>query len=126
MSLLDETYDIDERNIEYLLRDKYEQLDERLKKYQSEYFWPSSYFPTYKYLQNQVAELKIKHDLLLQKYSSLNSQYLDSQDKIRNLKKCLIVAFDMVREVYDESNEEKIKDQNIILEKLSQIYRLVR
>lgn len=126
MSLLDETYDIDERNIEYLLRDKYEQLDERLKKYQSEYFWPSSYFPTYKYLQNQVAELKIKHDLLLQKYSSLNSQYLDSQDKIRNLKKCLIVAFDMVREVYDESNEEKIKDQNIILEKLSQIYELVR
>ena len=126
MSLLDETYDIDERNIEYLLRDKYKQLDERLKKYQSEYFWPSSYFPTYKYLQNQVAELKIKHDLLLQKYSSLNSQYLDSQDKIRNLKKCLIVAFDMVREVYDESNEEKIKDQNIILEKLSQIYELVR
>ena len=42
------------------------------------------------------------------------------------MKKCLIVAFDMVREVYDESNEEKIKDQNIILEKLSQIYELVR
>lgn len=126
MSLLDETYDIDERNIEYLLRDKYEQLDERLKKYQSEYFWSSSYFPTYKYLQNQVAGLKIKHDSLLQKYSSLNSRYLDSQDKIREMKKCLIVAFDMVREVYDESNEEKIKDQNIILEKLSQIYELVR
>ena len=125
MSLLDETYDIDERNIEYLLRDKYEQLDERLKKYQSEYFWPSSYFPTYKYLQNQVAELKIKHDLLLQKYSSLNSQYLDSQDKIREMKKCLIVAFDMVREVYDESNEEN-NDQNSILEKLNQIYELIR
>ena len=31
MSLLDETYDIDERNIEYLLRDKYEQLDKHLK-----------------------------------------------------------------------------------------------
>lgn len=126
MSLLDETYDIDERNIEYLLRDKYEQLDEHLKKYQSEYFWSSSYFPTYKYLQNQVIGLKNKHDLLLQKYSSLNSQYLDSQDKVRNMKKCLIVAFDMVREVYDESNEEKIKDQNTILEKLNQIYELVR
>ena len=69
MSLLDETYDIDERNIEYLLRDKYKQLDERLKKYQSEYFWSSSYFPTYKYLQNRVAELEIKYDSLLQKYS---------------------------------------------------------
>ena len=125
MSLLDETYDIDERNIEYLLRDKYEQLDERLKKYQSEYFWSSSYFPTYKYLQIRVAELEIKYDSLLQKYSSLNSQYLDSQDKIREMKKCLIVAFDMVREVYDESNEEN-NDQNSILEKLNQIYELIR
>lgn len=126
MSLLDETYDIDERNIEYLLRDKYEQLDKRLKKYQSEYFWSSSYFPTYKYLQNQVVGLESKHDLLFQKFCSLNTQYLDSQDKLKNMKKCLIVAFDMVREVYDESNEEKIKDQNIILEKLNQIYELIR
>lgn len=121
MSLLDETYDIDERNIEYLLRDKYEQLDKHLKKYQCEYFWSSSYFPTYKQLQNQVVGLKSKHDLLLKKYDLLNLQYLNSQDKIRDMKKCLIVAFDMVREVYEENN-----DQNIMLEKLNQIYELIR
>lgn len=121
MSLLDETYDIDERNIEYLLRDKYEQLDKQLKKYQSEYFWSSSYFPTYKSLQTQVIELENKHNLLSQKFCALNSLYLDSQDKMRNMKKCLITAFNLVRDVYEENN-----DQNIILEKLNQIYELVR